>query len=837
MPALRRGGDSQKGKAPASMSVDIPDRIPVNIEEEMKRSYLDYAMSVIIGRALPDVRDGLKPVHRRILWAMNEMGLQPNRPYKKSAAVVGDVLGKYHPHGDSSVYDAMVRLVQTFSLREPLVDGQGNFGSIDGDFAAAYRYTEARLTKIATEMMADIDKDTVDFSPNFDESREEPKVLPTRFPNLLVNGSGGIAVGMATNIPPHNLGEIIEATVHIVENPDATSADLMKMVPGPDFPTGGFIYGRSGIRDAYETGRGTVIMRARAAIDRVGKHHDRDAIVITEIPFQVNKSRLIEQIAELVNDKRIEGISDLRDESDRDGMRIVIELKRDAIAQVVMNKLYKLTAMQTSFGVINLSIVSGQPRILGLAETLKLFVEHRREVVLRRTRFDLAKAEARAHILEGLKRALDNLDAVIALIRASKNAEEARNGLMANFEFSERQAKAILEMQLQRLTGLERQKLIDEYQELLKLIAELNEILGSEVRLRSVITTELRDVQRDYANPRRTQILDEEADLRLEDLIADEDVAITVTHNGYIKRTAVSIFREQRRGGLGRKGAALRTEDVVDHIFVASTHSYLMIFTDRGKVHKLKVHEIPDAEPSARGKAIVNLIQLPRDEKVAGFIPVRAFVEGRFVVMVSRKGIIKKTELSEFQNIRAAGIIAMGVDDDDELIAVNTTDGTQKIFLATHEGMAIVFEEKGVRDMGRQARGVRGINLSTGDYVVSAAVMRGDEQVLSIAEGGYGKRTEVTAYRIQTRGGKGVINMKTTDKTGLVVGAFPVSDESKILVISEKGKLIRIGCDSIRQTGRSAQGVKIIDTGDGDRVAGVSLIEREVRDAAEDTLK
>lgn len=819
------------------MSVDIPDRIPVNIEEEMKRSYLDYAMSVIIGRALPDVRDGLKPVHRRILWAMNEMGLQPNRPYKKSAAVVGDVLGKYHPHGDLSVYDAMVRLVQSFSLREPLVDGQGNFGSIDGDLAAAYRYTEARLTKIATEMMADIDKNTVDFAPNFDESRDEPKVLPTRFPNLLVNGSGGIAVGMATNIPPHNLGEIIEATVHVVENPDATSADLIKMVPGPDFPTGGFIYGRSGIRDAYETGRGTVIMRARAAIDRVGKHHDRDAIVITEIPFQVNKSRLIEQIAELVNEKRIEGISDLRDESDREGMRIVIELKRDAIAQVVMNKLYKLTAMQTSFGVINLSIVNGQPRILSLAETLKLFVEHRREVVLRRTRFDLAKAEARAHILEGLKRALDNLDAVIALIRASKNAEEARNGLIAQFEFSERQAKAILEMQLQRLTGLERQKLVDEYQELLKLIAELNEILGSEAKLRRVITTELRDVQRDFANPRRTQILDEEADLRLEDLIADEDVAITVTHNGYIKRTAVSIFREQRRGGLGRKGAALKTEDVVDHIFVASTHSYLMIFTDRGKVHKLKVHEIPDAEPSARGKAIVNLIQLPRDEKVAGFVPVREFSQGRFVVMVSRKGIIKKTELNAFQNIRAAGIIAMGVDDDDELIAVNTTDGTQKIFLATHDGMAIVFEETGVRDMGRQARGVRGINLSAGDYVVSAAVMRGDEQVLSIAEGGYGKRTEVTAYRLQSRGGKGVINMKTTEKTGLVVGAFPVSDESKILVISEKGKLIRIGCDSIRQTGRSAQGVKVIDTGDGDKVAGVSLIEREDREAAEETLK
>ncbi len=810
--------------------IEVTDRTPVNIEEEMKRSYLDYAMSVIVGRALPDVRDGLKPVHRRILWAMHESGLAPNRPYKKSATVVGDVLGKYHPHGDASVYDAMVRLVQEFSMREPLVDGQGNFGSVDGDSAAAYRYTEARLTRIAGEMMLDIEKDTVDFQPNFDESREEPIVLPARYPNLLVNGSGGIAVGMATNIPPHNLHEIIEATVHLIENPDSTIEDLIKMVPGPDFPTGGFIYGRRGIRDAFETGRGSLVMRARAAIDRVGKNHDREAIVVTEIPYQVNKARLLEQIAELVNEKRVEGISDLRDESDRDGMRIVVELKRDAIAQVVMNKLYKLTPMQTTFGVINLSIVNGQPQILSLGDTLRHFIEHRREVVTRRTRFELAKAEARAHILEGLKKALDNLDAVITLIRKSKNGEEARHGLMATFAFSERQAKAILEMQLQRLTGLERQKLIDEYTELIKLIAELNEILSNERKLRRVIVKELRDVQKDYGSPRRTEIVDEASEFRLEDLIADEDVAITVTHNGYIKRTPVSVFREQRRGGMGRRGAALRTEDVVDHIFVASTHSSLMIFTDKGKVHKLKVHELPDAEPGARGKAIVNLIQLPRGEKVAGFIPVREFVQGRFIVMVSRKGIIKKTELSDFANIRGAGIIAMGVDDDDELIAVQFTDGSKKIFLATHEGIAIVFAETDVRDMGRQARGVRGINLEEGDYVVTAAVMRGDEQVLSIAEGGYGKRTDLTAYRFQSRGGKGVINMKTTEKTGKVVGAFPVNDESKLLVITERGKLIRIACDSIRQTGRSAQGVKLIDTGDGDRVASVSLIEREEAD-------
>jgi DNA gyrase subunit A len=810
---------------------DVLDRYPINIEEEMKRSYLDYAMSVIVGRALPDVRDGLKPVHRRILWAMHEGGLAPNRPYKKAATVVGDVLGKYHPHGDASVYDAIVRLVQEFSMREPLVDGQGNFGSIDGDAAAAYRYTEARLTRIAGELLADIDKDTVDFQPNFDESRQEPVVLPTRFPNLLVNGSGGIAVGMATNIPPHNLHEVIDATIHLIENPNAKSKDLMKLVPGPDFPTGGFIYGRKGIRDAYETGRGSVTMRARAAIDRVGKSHDRQAIVITEIPFQVNKARLIEQIAALVNEKRLDGVADLRDESDRDGMRIVVELRRDAIPQVVLNNLYKMTSMQSTFGVINLSIVNGQPQILNLADTLHYFVEHRRDVVLRRTRFELEKAEARAHILEGLKKALDNLDAVIKLIRNSKRTEEARDGLMAKFAFTERQAKAILEMQLQRLTGLERQKLIDEYTELIKRIAELQEILSSEKVLRRVIVKELRDVQKDFGNPRRTEILDETADFTLEDLIADEDVAITVTHNGYIKRTPVSIFREQRRGGMGRQGAKPRAEDIVDHIFVASTHSYLMIFTDKGQVYKVKVHEIPEAEPGARGKAIVNLIMLPQDQKVAGFVPVREFAEGRFVVMVTRKGVIKKTELSAFANIRSAGIIAMGVDEDDELIAVQTTDGSKKIFLATHEGMAILFEESDVRDMGRQARGVRGVSLGKGDYVVSVSVVRGDEQMLTISECGYGKRTDVGAYRLQSRGGKGVINMKTTAKTGKVAGVVPVSDESKLLVITERGKLIRIGSDGIRQTGRSAQGVRIIDTGDGDSVADVSLIEREQREA------
>jgi DNA gyrase subunit A len=807
-------------------------KIPVNIEEEMKRSYLDYAMSVIIGRALPDARDGLKPVHRRILYAMHELGLNPGKPFKKSATVVGDVLGKYHPHGDNAVYDALVRMAQDFSMRYPLINGQGNFGSIDGDSAAAYRYTEARLTRIATEMLADIDKDTVDFVPNYDESRQEPTVLPTRYPNLLVNGSGGIAVGMATNIPPHNLTEVIEATIYLIQNPNARLKTLMGMVPGPDFPTGGFIYGREGINQAYETGRGSIVMRARASIDRAGRAGERMAIVITEIPYQVNKAKLIERIAELINDKKLEGISDLRDESDREGMRIVIELKRDAIPDIVLNNLYKLTPMQQSFGVINLAIVNGQPRELNLVDTLGIFIEHRREVVLRRTRFELKKAEARAHILEGLKKAIDNLDQVISIILKSKGTVEAREALMLRFKFSEIQARAILEMQLQKLTGLERQKLVDEYKEVIQRIAELQEILSNESVLRNLIVKELREVQRDYGDERRTEIIESGAELSLEDLIADEDMAITVTHSGYIKRTPVSVYRAQRRGGMGRKGASLKTEDVVDHIFVASAHSYLMIFTSKGQVYRLKVHELPDAAAAGKGKAIVNLVNIPKGEKFAGIVPVREFVEGQYVVMATRKGTIKKTELSAFANIRNNGIIAMGIDDDDELIAAEITDGKKKIFLATHEGMAICFDESDVRSMGRTAYGVNGIKLGKGDYVISVAAVPDDIEMLSISENGFGKRTKLEEYRFQSRAGRGVINMKTSDRNGLVVAVLPVNDESQVLIITNQGKLIRMDTKGIRVSGRSTQGVKLIDTSDGDKVSSASLIERQ-QDATE----
>ena len=813
--------------------MEAAHKIPVNIEEEMKRSYLDYAMSVIIGRALPDARDGLKPVHRRILFSMHEIGLTPGKPFKKSATVVGDVLGKYHPHGDTAVYDSLVRMAQDFSLRYPLVDGQGNFGSVDGDSPAAYRYTEARLTRIATEMLADIDKDTVDFVPNYDESREEPTVLPTRYPNLLVNGSGGIAVGMATNIPPHNLNEVIEATIYLIQNPTAKLKTLMGMVPGPDFPTGGFIYGREGIRHAYETGRGMVIMRARASIDRAGKSGERMAIVVTEIPYQVNKAKLLERIAELVNDKKLEGISDLRDESDREGMRIVMELKRDAIPDIVLNNLYKLTPMQQSFGVINLAIVNGQPRELNLIDTLNIFFEHRREVVTRRTKFDLKKAEARAHILEGLKKALDNLDAVIALIRKSKSTPEAREALMAQFNFSELQARAILEMQLQKLTGLERQKLIDEYKEVIKLIAELEEILANESVLRSLIIKELREVQKEYGDKRRTEIIESGAELTLEDLIADEDMAITVTHSGYIKRTPVSVYRAQRRGGTGRKGATTKTDDVVDHIFVASAHSYVMIFTSKGQVYRLKVHEIPDSAAAGRGKAIVNLVNIPHGEKFAGIVPVKDFEEGKYVVMATRKGTIKKTELSRFANIRIGGIIAMGIDKDDELIAAEITDGKMKIFLATHEGMAICFPESKLRAQGRQGSGVRGITLNKNDYVISVAAVADDAEMLSISEHGFGKRTQLSEYRVTSRGGKGVINMKTSDRNGLVVAVLPVSDESQIMIITNQGKLIRMETKGIRVSGRSTQGVKLIDASDGDLVSSASLIERQV-DATEE---
>jgi DNA gyrase subunit A len=813
--------------------MDNLQKTAINIEDEMRRSYLDYAMSVIIGRALPDVRDGLKPVHRRILYSMNEKGLLHNKPFKKSANVVGDVLGAYHPHGDTAVYDTMVRMAQDFSMRYPLIDGQGNWGSLDGDAAAAYRYTEARLTRIASELLADIEKETVKFVPNYDESRQEPTVLPTRFPNLLVNGSDGIAVGMATKIPPHNLNEIIEATVHLIQNPKSSAADLMKIVPGPDFPTGGFIYGREGIKQAYETGRGVMQVRARAAIDKIGRGaQERDAIVITEIPFQVNKAKLIEQIADLVNEKRVDGISEIRDETDREStaakkVRIVIELKRDAVPQIILNKLYKLTQMQTSFGMINLAIVNGQPRVLSLLETLNEFVTFRREVVRNRTLYELKKAKARAHILEGLIKAIDIIDQIIKLIRGSQTTEEAKSGLVTRFSFSEIQAQAILDMQLRRLAALEKKKLVDEYEEIIKLIAELEEILNNERALRSVIIKELRAVQKEYADERRTHIVDSGVELTLEDLIADEDVVITLTHSGYVKRTPVTTYRAQRRGGTGRKGMSTRSEDVVSHIFVASTHSYLMVFTSQGQVYKLKVHEIPDSQAAGRGKAMVNLINLPSSEKIAGVVPVRDFAQGQFVGMVTRKGVIKKTELSEFANIRSNGIIAIGVDAGDELMKVEMTDGKMKIFLATYEGMAICFDEDEVRDMGRQARGVRGINLRDDDYVVSVCAVSGDEQMLSVTSNGFGKQTALREYRVTGRGGKGVINIKTTDKNGKVIAVMPVTKESGVLIITSQGKLIRIEAEQIRATGRSAQGVKLIDTSSGDLVASASLVERQ----------
>jgi DNA gyrase subunit A len=839
----------------------ITERNHINIEDEMKRSYLDYAMSVIIGRALPDVRDGFKPVHRRVLWAMHELGNQHNKPYKKSARVVGDVIGKYHPHGDTAVYDTIVRLAQDFSMRYPLVDGQGNFGSVDGDAAAAMRYTEVRMARLTNEVLADIEKETVDFTPNYDESLSEPSVMPTRIPNLLVNGSDGIAVGMATKIPPHNLTEIIEATVALLRKPDIKIQDLMKFVSGPDFPTGGFIYGREEIKKSYLEGRGILQLRARAGIDSIGRgNSERQAIVITEIPFQVNKARLIERIAELVNEKKLEGVSDLRDESDRDGMRIVVELKRDAVPQVILNKLYKLTPMQSSFGVINLAIVNGQPRVLNLKQMLEAFVDFRREVVRRRTEYELRKARARAHILEGLNKALDALDFIVALIRNARSVDEARLWLTARMEtmsevknwkgapsdltlagfigklqksmnrlqFSDLQAQAILDLQLRRLSALERQKILDEYEGVIKVIAELEEILASETALRRVIVKELEDVKKDFGDARRTEIIDAGVELSIEDLIADEDVAITVTNSGYIKRTPITIYQRQGRGGKGRFGASTgKNGDFVEHLFIASTHAYLMIFTDDGQVYKIKVHEVPDAGASARGKAIVNLVNLASDRKVAGVVPVREFSEGRYVVMVSRKGVIKKTALSDFQNIRSNGINAINVDGGDELLDVILTDGTKRIFIATHNGLAIRFDEKDVRPMGRATRGVRGIDLRPDDFVVSVCAVSAEdnERMLSVSEQGFGKQTKITDYRFQSRGGKGVINMKTTDKTGKVVAVFTVDDESEIMIITQQGKLIRIEADSIRKTGRSAQGVRLIKCDGGDKVTSASLVE------------
>jgi DNA gyrase subunit A len=846
------------------------ERNHINIEDEMRRSYLDYAMSVIIGRALPDVRDGLKPVHRRVLWAMHELGNTYNKPYKKSARIVGDVIGKYHPHGDTAVYDTIVRLAQDFSMRYPLIDGQGNFGSVDGDAAAAMRYTEVRMARVTNVVLADLEKETVDFQPNYDESLNEPKVLPTRIPTLLINGSDGIAVGMATKIPPHNVTEIVDATLALLRDPEIEPKELLKIVKGPDFPTGGFIYGREELKKSYLEGRGIIQLRARAGIDRIGRGtQERDAIVITEIPFQVNKARLIERIAELINEKKLEGVSDLRDESDRTGMRIVVELKRDAVPQVVLNKLYKLTPMQSSFGVINLAIVNGQPRVLNLKQMLECFVDFRREVVRRRTEYDLRKARARAHILEGLTKAIDVLDYVVTLIRNSRSIDEARQWLtgqmktmsevkawkgapsdvalktflgkmqktMERLGFSELQAQAILDLQLRRLSALERQKITDEYEGIIKLIAELEEILSNERSLRRVIGNELEEVKKEFGDARRTEIVDEGVEFSIEDLIADEDVAITVTNSGYIKRTPITTYQRQGRGGKGRFGAAAKGGDFVEHLFVASTHAYIMIFTDDGMVYKLKVHEVPDAAASARGKAVVNLINIPSDRKLAGVVPVRDFLEGRHVVMVTRKGVIKKTSLADFQNIRTNGIIAINVDDGDQLLDVVLTDGTKRIFIATHNGLAIRFDEKNVRAMGRATRGMRGINLRADDYVVSLCAVSADdtEKMLSVSEQGYGKQTPITTYRLQARGGKGVINMKTTDKTGKVVAVFPVDEDSEIMIITQQGKLIRLEADNIRKTGRSAQGVRLIKTEEGDRVTSASLVEAAAEEEIEET--
>ncbi|HEV2348254.1 MAG TPA: DNA gyrase subunit A [Terriglobia bacterium] len=818
----------------------LPSRnVPVNIEEEMKSSYLAYAMSVIVGRALPDVRDGLKPVHRRILYAMYKEGNTSDKRYIKCAGVVGEVIKKYHPHGDSAVYDTLVRMAQDFNMRYMLIDGQGNFGSVDGDSAAAYRYTECRLSRVAEELLADIEKDTVNFVPNFDESTEEPTVLPTRVPNLLINGSDGIAVGMATKIPPHNLTEIIEATILLISKPGVGLDEILSIVPGPDFPTGAFIYGKSGIKAAYQTGRGQFTMRAKAAIERPSK--DKQQIVITEIPFQVNKSTLIKRIAELVLDKKIEGISNVQDESDRDGMRIVVELKRGEQPEVILNNLYKHTQLQETFGMIMLAIVNGQPRVLPLIDAIQLFIDHRVTVVRRRTAYDLRKAEERAHILEGFLKALSHLDAIIKLIRAAPSPKEAREGLIARFEFSEPQAQAILELQLQRLTALEREKIQAEYDALQKKIAEYKEILASDKVLKRVIVDELKQVQKDYGDVRRTEIIEEQAEIKLEDLIADEEVVTTVSHSGYLKRTPLSIYRQQARGGKGRMGMKTRDEDFVEQLFIANTHSYILVFTNTGKLYWLKVYEIPDIGAAGKGKHILNLVNLAKGEKAAAVLAVNklpdeprdvttdgeTFAAEGYVLLVTRQGIIKKTRLSEFANPSSRGIIAMGIEQGDELIAAKLTSGRETVFLASHEGMAIRFPEADVRDMGRSAYGVYGMDLDKGDYIVGMEIVGEKELILSVTEKGYGKRTAITEYRQQSRAGKGVINVKTAERNGKVVGVLSVTEESEVMLISQQGKIARLDSSTIRESGRSAQGVRLINLDEGDQLAAACLVRTD----------
>jgi DNA gyrase subunit A len=875
------GGDGQGPTGPQGPGA--ANIQPINIEEEMRRSYLDYSMSVIIGRALPDIRDGLKPVHRRVLYAMYDMGLLHNRKHVKCAKVVGETMGRFHPHGDAAIYDSLVRMAQDFSMRYPLVDGQGNFGSMDGDPPAAMRYTECRMSGIAEELLADIDKDTVDFGPNYDESTVEPLVLPTRIPNLLVNGSNGIAVGMATNIPPHNLTEIVDATITLVNNPSAGLADILKFVKGPDFPTGAYIYGRSGIEQAYKTGRGRFIMRAKAAIETINK--DRQAIIVSEIPYQVNKAKLIERIAELVTSKTIEDISDIRDESDRDGMRIVIELKRGAEPQIILNQLYKHTQMQESFSMIFLAVANGQPKEMGLVKAIQYFIDHRVEVVRRRTAYLLAKAKDREHILEGYKIAVDHLDSVITIIRGSANRAEARENLVAFFAgrkidinltgaakvtpklekpFTARQADAILELQLHRLTRLSIDEIVTELQQVRESIAEYESILGSEKKLRNVIVKELEEVKKSYADDRRTEILDEAAEIKLEDLIADEQVAVTVTHSGYLKRTPITTYRQQRRGGTGRKGAGVKEEDFVEQLIIASTHAYLLIFTNTGRVYWLKVYEIPDVGPAGKGKHVNNLAALQPGETVRAILNVRDLEEeGKFVFFATRNGTVKKTPLPDFSNVMSRGIIAIGIDKGDELVAATLTDGERIVFLASHEGMGIRFDEADVRPMGRPAYGVRGMDIDEGDYIVGMAVTpkpktngKADQKsaaegraerrqaktdgtaepethpnmILSVTENGYGKRTAIDEYRQQSRGGKGVINVKTTERNGKVVGIVLVDETSECMLISHYGKIIRIDTRQIREAGRSTQGVRLLHLDGGDKVAAAVVIPPEAED-------
>ncbi|HYI00175.1 DNA gyrase subunit A [Hyalangium sp.] len=867
---------------PAPPPSGAGELIPVNIEDEMRRSYLDYSMSVIIGRALPDVRDGLKPVHRRILYAMHDLGNTHNRSYKKSARVVGDVIGKYHPHGDASVYDAMVRLAQEWSLRYLLVDGQGNFGSVDGDSPAAMRYTEVRMDRLAEELLADIDKETVAFGPNYDDSLTEPLVMPTKFPNLLVNGSSGIAVGMTTNIPPHNMGEVIDGTLHLIDNPDATVLDLMKFIPGPDFPTAGIITGREGIFRAYTTGRGQISLRGKVEIEE-SKKGDREAIIITEIPYQVNKARLIEKIADLVREKKLEGVSDIRDESDRQGMRVVIELKRDAISGVVLNNLYATTPLETTFGAVMLAVDGGQPRTLTLKDLLDRFIAHRRDVVTRRSRFELKKAMARLHIVEGLLVAQDLIDLVVSLIRASKDPDEARWGLMnilspalyehASFRnlqridyaqakaqmellvsraraeepsygglerkyegsgFSEEQAQNILEMRLQRLTGLQREELFKELLALVRDIVRLRDILSNERSLLQVIKTELQDIRDRYSDKRRTELSGEASEFTSEDLIAEEDMVVTLSHTGYVKRSPLSEYRAQKRGGRGKTGATTKEDDFVTDLFVASTHAYLMPITTKGKLYSLKVHQIPQASRTSRGKAIINLVQFGEGEKLAQVLVTRDFPENRYVFFVTKRGVVKRTDLSAFENVRSSGLIALGIDEGDELVAVKITDGSKDLLLSTAQGMSIRFPEDEVRSMGRQAYGVKGITLEDGDEVVGADVVEKGTTILTVTENGYGKRTEETEYRSQGRGGKGIIDIKTTERNGKVVGLVQVKDGDEVMLVTNGGMLIRMKAKEISVIGRNTQGVRLIALENGtEKVTGISKLPEASGEAEE----